>query len=116
MTTIAVVRKGRYAAIAADTLTKWGSGKESAQYVANNDKVVKVGSTYLAASGSATFKTIMRDYFGRPRTPARSHTGSSSGAGGNTAFSPISKVTAATSRVPRKVIACCTLCTRPAMP
>ena len=71
MTTIAVVRKGRYAAIAADTLTKWGSGKESAQYVANNDKVVKVGSTYLAASGSATFKTIMRDYFSRARAPAR---------------------------------------------
>lgn len=71
MTTIAVVRKGRYAAIAADTLTKWGSGKESATYVANNDKVVKVGTTYLAGSGSATFKTIMRDYFTRARTPAR---------------------------------------------
>lgn len=71
MTTIAVVRKGRYAAIAADTLTKWGSGKESATYVANNDKVVKVGTTYLAGSGSATFKTIMRDYFARARTPAR---------------------------------------------
>ncbi len=71
MTTIAVVRKGSYAAIAADTLTKWGSGKESAAYVANNDKVVKVGSTYLAASGSATFKTIMHDYFSRPRVRAR---------------------------------------------
>lgn len=71
MTTIAVVRKGRFAAIAADTLTKWGSGKESAAYVANNDKVVKVGTTYLAASGSATFKTIMRDYFTRARVPAR---------------------------------------------
>ena len=71
MTTIAVVRKGRYAAIAADTLTKWGSGKESAMYVANNDKVVKVGTTYLAGSGSATFKTIMRDYFARARAPAR---------------------------------------------
>jgi ATP-dependent protease HslVU (ClpYQ) peptidase subunit len=71
VTTIAVVRKGNYAAIAADTLTKWGSGKESARYVANNDKVVKVGTTYLAASGSATFKTIMRDYFSRPRARAR---------------------------------------------
>jgi ATP-dependent protease HslVU (ClpYQ) peptidase subunit len=71
MTTIAVVRKGRYAAIAADTLTKWGSGKESAKYVANNEKLVRFGSTYLAASGSATFKTIMRDYFSRPRLAAR---------------------------------------------
>jgi len=71
MTTIAVVRKGGYAAIAADTLTKWGSGKESAAYVANNDKIVRAGTTYLAASGSATFKTIMRDYFLRPRAGAR---------------------------------------------
>ena len=38
MTTIAVVRKSGYAAIAADTLTKWGTGKESAAYVANNTK------------------------------------------------------------------------------
>jgi len=71
MTTIAVVRKGGYAAIAADTLTKWGSGKESAAYVANNDKIVRVGDTWLAASGSATFKTIMRDYFSGRRVRAR---------------------------------------------
>jgi len=71
VTTIAVVRKGPYAAIAADTQTKRGSGKESAAYVANNDKVGKIGSTYLAASGSATFKTIMHDYFSRPRVHAR---------------------------------------------
>lgn len=67
MTTIAVVRKNGYAAIAADTLTKWGSGKESAAYIANSDKIVKVGSTFLAGSGSATFKIILRDYFSRPR-------------------------------------------------
>jgi ATP-dependent HslUV protease subunit HslV len=71
MTTIAVVKKDGYAAIAADTLTKWGSGKESAAYIANNDKIVQVGSTYLAASGSATFKMIMRDYFARPRVAPR---------------------------------------------
>jgi ATP-dependent protease HslVU (ClpYQ) peptidase subunit len=67
MTTIAVVKKGGYVAIAADTMTKWGSGKESAAYIANADKIVQVGSTLLAGSGSATFKTIMRDYFSRPR-------------------------------------------------
>ncbi|RPI47686.1 MAG: hypothetical protein EHM59_03440 [Betaproteobacteria bacterium] len=71
MTTIAVVKKGGYAAIAADTLTKWGSGKESAAYVSNNDKIVRVGSTFLAASGSATLKMIMRDYFSAPRAAAR---------------------------------------------
>ncbi|HTE16485.1 MAG TPA: hypothetical protein VK642_15545 [Burkholderiales bacterium] len=38
MTTIAVVRKDGYVAIAADTMTKWGTGKETAEYVVNNHK------------------------------------------------------------------------------
>ncbi len=71
MTTIAVVRKNGYAAIAADTLTKWGSGKESAVYVANNTKIVRVGDTYLAGSGTSTFKLILRDYFAQRGVPAR---------------------------------------------
>lgn len=71
MTTIAVVRKNGYAAIAADTLTKWGTGKESAAYVANHDKLVRAGDTWLAASGTSTFKMIMRDYFGGRGVPAR---------------------------------------------
>lgn len=71
MTTIAVVRKNGYAAIAADTLTKWGTGKESAAYVANNTKIVRVGEGFLAASGTATFKLILRDYFAQPGVPAR---------------------------------------------
>ena len=71
MTTIAVVRKNGYAAMAADTLTKWGAGKESAAYVANNTKIVKAGDSYLAASGTATFKLILRDYFAQLEEPAR---------------------------------------------
>lgn len=63
MTTIAVVRKDNRIAIAADTLTKWGSGKESADYVANHDKILRVGDSYLAITGSATFKLILADYF-----------------------------------------------------
>ena len=71
MTTVVVVRKNGYCAIAADTLTKWGTGKESAAYVANHDKVVKAGDSWLAASGSSTFKMIMRDYFGQRGVQAR---------------------------------------------
>ena len=71
MTTIAVVRKNGYAAIAADTLTKWGSGKESAAYIANNTKIVKAGDSFLAASGTATFKLILRDYFSQRGTVPR---------------------------------------------
>src|SRR6186997_2322296 len=70
MTTIAVVKKNGHTAIAADTLTKWGTGKESAAYIANNNKIV-AGGTFIGASGSATFKTIMHDYFARTKTKAR---------------------------------------------
>ncbi|MDB5810676.1 MAG: hypothetical protein JWN94_2798 [Betaproteobacteria bacterium] len=70
MTTIAVVKKNGRTAIAADTLTKWGTGKESAAYVANNHKIVQAGDSYIGACGSATFKTILQDYFERPKTKA----------------------------------------------
>ncbi len=71
MTTIAVVKKNGRTAIAADTLTKWGTGKESATYVSNNHKIVKAGDSFIGACGSATFKIIMQDYFSRAKTRAR---------------------------------------------
>lgn len=63
MTTIAVVRKNGIAAIAADTLTKWGSAKESADYIVNSEKIIRVGRNYVAVTGNATFTMILRDYF-----------------------------------------------------
>ncbi|SRR5581483_182716 len=63
MTTIAVTKKGGVVAIAADTLTKWGSAKESAGYIVNSEKILKVGQNYVAVTGNATFKMILRDYF-----------------------------------------------------
>ena len=71
MTTIAVVRKNGYAAIAADTMTKWGTGKETAEYIVNHGKIFRVGDTWLGATGNATFQAILRDYFARPRVYAR---------------------------------------------
>jgi ATP-dependent protease HslVU (ClpYQ) peptidase subunit len=71
MTTIAVVRKNGYAAIAADTMTKWGSGKETADYIVNHDKIFRIGNSYLGVTGNATFQAILRDYFSRPRVYAR---------------------------------------------
>lgn len=71
MTTIAVVRKNGYAAIAADTMTKWGCGKETAEYIVNHDKIFKVGDSYVGVTGNATFQAILRDYFARPRVRAR---------------------------------------------
>ncbi len=63
MTTVTVVKKDGRVAIAADTLTKWGGGKESADYVANHEKIIRVGESYVAITGSATFKLILADYF-----------------------------------------------------
>jgi ATP-dependent HslUV protease, peptidase subunit HslV len=63
MTTVTVVKKDGIAAIAADTLIKWGNAKESADYIANHDKILRVGDSYLAVTGYATFKAILRDYF-----------------------------------------------------
>lgn len=71
MTTIAVVKKDGYAAIAADTMTKWGSGKETADYIVNHNKLFKVGDNILGVTGNATFQTVLRDYFERPRVYAR---------------------------------------------
>ena len=71
MTTIVVVRKGTEVAIAADSMTKWGSSKESADYVANHGKLLQVGDTWLGLTGNATFKTILTDYFARPKVKPR---------------------------------------------
>lgn len=71
MTTLAVVRKNGQYAIAADTLTKWGGTKESADYVANHEKIFQVGDSYLAITGSTTFKLILNEYFSQLETPPR---------------------------------------------
>jgi ATP-dependent protease HslVU (ClpYQ) peptidase subunit len=63
VTTVTVVRKGGVAAIAADTLIKWGSAKESATYIANHDKILRVGESLVGVTGTATFNAILRDYF-----------------------------------------------------
>jgi ATP-dependent HslUV protease subunit HslV len=69
MTTVTVVRKEGRIAIAADTLTKWGGGKESADYVANHEKIIRVGDSLIAITGSATFKLILTDYFSSLEVP-----------------------------------------------
>jgi ATP-dependent protease HslVU (ClpYQ) peptidase subunit len=74
MTTIVVVKKNGYAAIAADTLTKWGTVKESAVYIANHSKILTVGRNYLAVAGGAAFKAILHDHFSRRGTPAHFRT------------------------------------------
>jgi len=66
MTTLAVVKKDGVAAIAADTLTKWGSLKESADYVVNHGKILQAGDSLIAVTGYTTFISILKDYFAQP--------------------------------------------------
>jgi len=63
MTTVTVVKKDGIAAIAADTLTKWGAAKESGDYIVNHAKILRVGNNYIGVTGYFAFKTILRDYF-----------------------------------------------------
>ena len=71
MTTLAVVRKNGQFAIAADTLTKWDSTKESSMYVVNHEKIFQVGDSYLAITGTTTFKLILTEYFSQLETPPK---------------------------------------------
>lgn len=71
MTTLAVVRKNGQFAIAADTLTKWGSTKESSIYVTNHEKIFQVGDSFLGITGTTTFKLILTEYFSQLETPPK---------------------------------------------
>ena len=74
MTTITVVKKNGLAAIAADTLTKYGYVKESAEYVVNHEKIIKVGDGYIAVAGSATADLAMRIFFSKRGARVRLNT------------------------------------------
>ncbi|MBO0722245.1 MAG: MFS transporter [Blastocatellia bacterium] len=63
MTTVVVVKKNGHACIAADTLTSWGSTRQTSSYLAGNSKIVKVSDSYLGISGSATHKFAIESYF-----------------------------------------------------
>ena len=70
MTTIAVVRKGGFAAIASDTLTRCGSVMESARYVVNHRKIVPVGEYFVAITGTTSLKLAVSEHFQSLPEPA----------------------------------------------
>lgn len=71
MSTITVVKKDGFVAIAADTLTKWGPGKESAEYVVNHDKILRLGESLLGVTGSASVDSALRHLFSDTKNEAR---------------------------------------------
>ncbi|HUN59542.1 MAG TPA: hypothetical protein VMU41_15630 [Candidatus Binataceae bacterium] len=62
MSTITVVQKNGFAAIAADTLTTRDGGKDSAEYVLNHQKILQIGDSFIAISGPTSAKLALKDY------------------------------------------------------
>jgi ATP-dependent HslUV protease, peptidase subunit HslV len=62
MTTITAARKGNAAAIAADSLTTFGSRKDSADQIVNHDKILHAGDSYIAIAGPASAKLIVEHF------------------------------------------------------
>jgi len=60
MSTIVIVRKHNQACIAADSLTSFGDTKQSAEFVANADKILDFQGQYLGLVGSAAHQLVMQ--------------------------------------------------------
>ena len=54
MSIAVVVKKGQYVAIGSDTLTRLGSTRETADYVENHSKILRVGTSYIVPVGPAS--------------------------------------------------------------
>src|SRR5258708_3259875 len=63
MSTVTVAKKNGQIAIAADTQSLWGSSKDSATYVVNHQKILKVGDSFIGICGPTSFKVVLADYF-----------------------------------------------------
>jgi ATP-dependent HslUV protease subunit HslV len=63
MSTLVMVRKGSEACMAAETLTSWGSMKQSAGYLSSPEKIFAVGDSYVGVVGWAVTQTVLRSAF-----------------------------------------------------
>ena len=71
MSTVVVAKKDGQIAIGADTLTCLGHTLESAEYVVNSSKILKVGRSYIAHVGDASWQLVLTSLFKKMgKTPA----------------------------------------------
>jgi len=63
MSIAVVVKKGQYVAIGSDTLTRLGSTRETADYVENHSKILRVGTSYIVPVGPASSNLVLSSYF-----------------------------------------------------
>ena len=68
MTTIVVVRKGKQAAIAGDTLTTYGSQLESSRYIKNHKKIVRYKQNFFALTGWSASQTVLEDLLAKSKS------------------------------------------------
>ncbi len=65
MSTIVAVRKNQSACIAADSLTSFGDTKQTAEFVADADKIIRHEDSYLGIVGSAAHQLVMKSLLNR---------------------------------------------------
>ncbi len=65
MSTIVAIKKNGIAALGADTLIKYGDTNESAEFTENFSKIVRVGESYMAFVGHASFGLVLNSYFSK---------------------------------------------------
>ena len=65
MSTIVVTKMNGVVAIGADTLTKHGYTKQHASLIANHTKITRIGESYLAATGDASWILVLSHYLAR---------------------------------------------------
>ncbi len=63
MSTLVMVEKAGEACMAADTLTTWGSRKQSARYVARPEKILEVDGSYVGLVGWCAHQTVLESAF-----------------------------------------------------
>jgi len=63
MSTLVMVKKGSEACMAAETLTSWGSMKQSAGYLSSPEKIFAVGDAYVGIVGWSVIQTVLQSAF-----------------------------------------------------
>ena len=62
MTTVVVTKKSGFVCIAADTLATYGDMRESADLIANSDKLVQIGDAWVAPTGPASAQLVLKHF------------------------------------------------------
>ncbi len=63
MSIAVVVKKGQYVAIGSDTLTRHAFTRETADYIENHSKILRVGTSYIVPVGPASGNLVLSSYF-----------------------------------------------------